>query len=136
MFVAIQAADKYELLDRPADRFDRILVYVSRVIQQPDVRREVGFGRPPHPSSRQRGAEHLPKRLEPAHSMLSDQYERMVARPAPKACRAIEPDRERRGSHLHRRFPCGAMLALRQAAEREQRNMQPLGRNEPAFETM
>ena len=68
--------------------------------------------------------------------LLSDQDERTIARLPPKACRAIERDFERLGSHIHRRFPRGAELALTQRTEREQRNMQPLGCNELAIEMM
>lgn len=136
MLVAVQATDEYELLNRPANRFDWMLVHATRVIQQRDMWREIRVGQPPQPSSCHRGAEHLPKRLQPAQSFLSDQDERAIARPPPKACRAIEPDLERPGSHIHGRLPCGAKLALRQPAEREQRNVQPPRRNELAVEMM
>lgn len=134
--MAVQAADEYELRNRPANRFDWILVYATPVIQQRDMWREIRVGQPLQPSSRHRGAEHLPKRLQPTQSFLSDQNERAIARPPPKACRAIERDLERLGSHIHGRLPRGAKLVLRQPAESEQRNMQPLGRNEFAAEMM
>ena len=134
--MAVQAADEYELPDRPANRFDWILVCVTRVIQQRDMWREIRVGQPPQPSSRQRSTEHLPKRLQLAQSVLPDQDERAIARPSPKACGAIERNRERLGSHIHCRFPRSAKLALGQPAESEQRNMQPAGRDELAVETM
>jgi hypothetical protein len=136
VLVAVRAADEYELRNRPANRFDWMLVYATRVIQQRDMWREIRVGQPPQPSSRHRGAEHLPKRLQPAQSFLSDQDERAIARPRLKACRAIERDLERLGSHLHGRLPRGAKMALRQTAESEQRNVQPIARNELAVEMM
>jgi hypothetical protein len=136
VFVAVQAADEYELRNRPANRFDWILVYATRVIQQRDMWREIRVSQPPQPSSRHRGAEHLPKRLQPAQSFLSDQNERAIARPPPKAGRAIERDLERLVSHIHGRLPHGAKLALWQPAESEQRNVQPLGRDELTVEMM
>ena len=55
-----------------------------------------------------------------------------MVQPSPKAHRAIEQDLERLSSYIHSRLPRSAKLAVRQSAESEQRNMQPLGRNELA----
>nr|WP_249129612.1 hypothetical protein [Bradyrhizobium sp. AUGA SZCCT0283] len=134
--MAIQAADEYERRNRPANRFDWILVYATRVIQQRDMWREIRVGQLPQPSSRHCRAEHLPKGLQQAQSFLSDKDERAIARPPPKACRAIERDLERLGSHIHGRLPRGAKLALRQPAESEQRNVQPLWCDELAVKMM
>jgi len=79
VFVAVQAADEYEFSNFPANRFDWILVYATRVIQQRDMWREIRVGQSPQPPSRHCGAEHLPKRLQPAQSFLSDQNERVIA---------------------------------------------------------
>jgi hypothetical protein len=98
--------------------------------------REIRVGQPPQPSSRDRNTEHLPKRLQPTQSILPNQNKRTIARPTSKACRAIERDLEWLGSHIHGRLPRGAKLALRQPAESEQRNVQPLRRNELAVEMM
>jgi len=136
VFVAVQAADEYEFSNFPANRFDWILVYATRVIQQRDMWCEIRVGQPPQPSSRHRGAEHLPKRLQPVQPFLSNQDERAIVRLSSKARRAIERDLERLGSHIHGRLPRGAKLALRQPAESKQRYMQPLGRNGLAVKTV
>src|SRR4051812_12650732 len=98
--------------------------------------REIRVGQPPQPSSRHRGAEHLPKRLQPMQSFLSDQDERAIARPSQKACRAIERDLEWLGPRIHSRLPRGAKLALGQPAESEQRDVQPLACNKFAIKMM
>src|SRR5215213_9547446 len=126
MFVDVQATDEYELPDRPADRFDWILVHAAWVIQQRDMWREIRVGQPPQPSSRHRSSKHLPKRLQAVQPFLSNQDERAIVRLSSKARRAIERDLERLGSHIHGRLPRGAKLALRQPAESKQRYMQPL----------
>jgi len=55
-----------------------------------------------------------------------------MVQPSPKAHRAIERDLERLGSYIHSGLPRGAKLARWQSAESEQRNMQPLRRNQLA----
>jgi hypothetical protein len=98
--------------------------------------REIRVGQPPQPSSRHSGAKRLPKRLQPAQSLFSDQDEWAIARPPPKACRAIERDLERLGSHIHGRLPRSAKMALRQSAESEQGDVQPIACNKSAVKLM
>src|SRR5437879_10699737 len=99
--VALHAADEHELRHGPEDRLNRMLVDTARVVQQRDVRRKIRVRHPSQPASRQRGAEHPPKRFQPTQSILSDQDKRTIARPAPEPRGAVERNLEWLGPHFH-----------------------------------
>ena len=73
---------------------------------------------------------------KPPQSILADQDKRTVARPAPKARGAVERNLEGLGSQFRGSLARGENMALGQAAEKEQRNVQALRRDELAVEFM
>jgi hypothetical protein len=98
--------------------------------------RKIRIRYPPQPASQHRTAKRQAKRFQPPQAILSDQHKRATVTLAAKTRGAIEQDLERLGPH----FCCGRArrldIRLGQTAEKEQRNMQPLRRDQLAAETM
>jgi hypothetical protein len=133
----IQAVDEHELANRPEDWFDRLLFYFALVVQKRDVRGEIRIHKMPQTASRHRGAKGSPKQLQPAQSIVAEQDERMIVRPAPEARDAVEPNIERWHAYLLCSLACHPNDMLTRAAsviEKKQRDVQTIRQNEIAVE--
>jgi hypothetical protein len=127
--VTVSAVNEHEFFHPPADRIEHgILVRHPRVIEQRDMRCERHAGAATQADRSHRRTEHLSERLEPSRPLVSNQHERPAARSTAKADAAIEHGFERRQAHPRQRRACLTDDVIRQAAEKQQRHMQPLTR--------
>jgi hypothetical protein len=117
--MAAHAVDERELVYIPAYWFNRMLLRISRVIQQGDVRGEIRACPPPQTATHHRCRELLPKQSEALHSVASYQHKRMIAWLAPEAESAVEANVERPHPHSRRGLVCSPQKMLWQTAQRK-----------------
>jgi hypothetical protein len=117
--MAAHAVDEREFAYTPAYWFNRMLLYISRVIQQRDVRGEIRTCPPPQTAAHHRCRKLLPKQPEALHSVASYQHKRMIAWFAPEAKSAVEGNVERPHPHSRRSLVCSPQKMLWQTAQRK-----------------
>src|ERR1700759_3255438 len=98
MLVASITANEDEVVHGPCDWIDRMFFHALCIVQQGDVRGEVRVRAPPQSATGQYRTKHLPKRLQSAQSVITDQHKWIVSGASAKTDAAIENDLEWRHS--------------------------------------
>ena len=93
-------------------------------VEKRDMRDEIRSHQAPQAFSRHLRTKRLPKQLQPVQSIVAEQHKRMIVRPAPKACDAVEGHLERWHAHLLCSLTChpnGTLMQASPAIEKKQR---------------